>query len=643
MLDGLLGRGFSVKCKSLIKATRARIEVLRRRAEAKQRFLKEDLAKLLSNGLDINAYGRTEEFLAGMNLLACYDFVEKSCDYIVKQLSRMQKQGECPEDCREAVGSLMFAAARFSDMPELRDLRDIFQQRYGSCLEAFVNQKFVEKLSSRPPETEKRLQVLQDIASEFSIRWDPRGFELRMTTSIVAQAEVQKADIAKQRPRPLDEKSTIHNYGEGNDIRGRHETDHQISGRKETIEYKDPSLLKRGGSSLQGDNDVLYRGRHTLTENKHPYPVEKGHMEEMKIETSSSSSQGKMMDRVHPGYMRPNNGACNLRQEERSEALLREKGEYNPRRAENLGKTDKVISSYDYSNQSNALNSIRKEQEEGSDKLKSCSSYALPPPYVKSKDNMARPPYVKPKEDKDRQSRGSKHAASDQAGRDGSNFVSGSGMPRKGPDHHDYEEQLVATSKVRNYGHENKHDYEDEKLPLPKPRSIRRKHHKSSSNSDIVDTLEDVGTVNRSSSSRRKDHSRKGLHILFDEEHNRKDDEERMIDKLLIHYSRKPSTYDARKLRKKLPGHPSHQIISDVGESSLDQRRDAHDVKYEAAMVPPPTRSVSLPKEQTASPETKKVFSRANTFQPDNHARHVHPKLPDYDDLAARFAALKGR
>lgn len=49
--------------KPLIKATRTRIEVVRRRAEAKQRFLKEDLAKLLTNGLDINAYGRVRSFL----------------------------------------------------------------------------------------------------------------------------------------------------------------------------------------------------------------------------------------------------------------------------------------------------------------------------------------------------------------------------------------------------------------------------------------------------------------------------------------------------------------------------------------------------------------------------------------------------
>lgn len=47
----------------------------------------------------------------------------------------------CPEECREAVSSLMFAAARFSDLPELRDLRQIFQDRYGNSLECYVNQK----------------------------------------------------------------------------------------------------------------------------------------------------------------------------------------------------------------------------------------------------------------------------------------------------------------------------------------------------------------------------------------------------------------------------------------------------------------------------------------------------------------------
>lgn len=108
------------------------------------------------------------------------------------------------------MASLMFAAARFSDLPELRDIRDLFQERYGSSFECFVSQKvtlliyrqtiltlqiflildrlfvhgqFVEKLSSRPPIMEKRIQLLQDIASEYSMKWDSRGFERRMTAS----------------------------------------------------------------------------------------------------------------------------------------------------------------------------------------------------------------------------------------------------------------------------------------------------------------------------------------------------------------------------------------------------------------------------------------------------------------------------
>lgn len=42
--------------------------------------------------------------------------------------------------------------------------------------------QFVEKLASRPPTMEKKLQLLQDIASEFSIKWDSKGFEKRMAS-----------------------------------------------------------------------------------------------------------------------------------------------------------------------------------------------------------------------------------------------------------------------------------------------------------------------------------------------------------------------------------------------------------------------------------------------------------------------------
>uniref|UniRef100_A0A2P2J847 Uncharacterized protein LOC105637705 n=1 Tax=Rhizophora mucronata TaxID=61149 RepID=A0A2P2J847_RHIMU len=91
MLDGLLGRGFASKCKSLIKLTKSQIDVIRRKRNATLKFLKTDMAELLSNGLDVNAYGRAEGPLAELTLSSSYDLVEQYCDFVLKHLSVMQK------------------------------------------------------------------------------------------------------------------------------------------------------------------------------------------------------------------------------------------------------------------------------------------------------------------------------------------------------------------------------------------------------------------------------------------------------------------------------------------------------------------------------------------------------------------------
>ncbi|KAE8682826.1 hypothetical protein F3Y22_tig00111234pilonHSYRG00032 [Hibiscus syriacus] len=91
MLDGILGRGFASKCNSLIKLIKSRIEVIRRKKTATLKFLKKDVADLLANGLDINAYGRVEGYIAELVLSSCYDFVEKCCDLVSKHVSLLQK------------------------------------------------------------------------------------------------------------------------------------------------------------------------------------------------------------------------------------------------------------------------------------------------------------------------------------------------------------------------------------------------------------------------------------------------------------------------------------------------------------------------------------------------------------------------
>lgn len=161
--------------------TKMRLGAIMKKRKAVEKYLKNDVADLLKNGLDYNAYGRAEGLLIEQNRTVCYGFIHQYCDCIPKTLlSIMQKQRDCPEECREAVSSLMYAAARFADLPELRDLRTLFTEKYGDSVESFLNKEFVEKLRADPPTKEMKLKLMHNIAAEISIEWDPKALEQKL-------------------------------------------------------------------------------------------------------------------------------------------------------------------------------------------------------------------------------------------------------------------------------------------------------------------------------------------------------------------------------------------------------------------------------------------------------------------------------
>ncbi|KAM7275689.1 hypothetical protein ACFE04_017555 [Oxalis oulophora] len=695
MLDGLLGRGFAAKCKSLMKLTKSRIDVIRRKRNATQKFLKKDIADLLFNGLDINAYGRAEGLMAELCLSSCYDFVYHCCDILSKLLSAMQKQRDCPENCREAISSLMFAAARFSDLPELRDLRDIFFERYGSSLELYVNEKLVENLTSSVPCTmEKKIKLLQDIATEFSIKWDFRGFELRMSNKPSASAQekpktsasyqkitndnhrsTNDKDAVQRREkdavlsieRPEHDRHKLHNENPDN-ISKRNEStlpsrqklisdarDQSLTGREQTVPMKDKydtplhgrgeipfnkhgpqngkdavssigrqehdrhklhnekpdDITKRNESALPSrqklfsdarDEALTGRERTVPMKDKYDPPLHgRGEVpfnkhrpqngkEDRKLKEGSigsSSLRKKLSENSDLGSKLRAERENSPPREDKERSLRSEKPEaiHNTKEPHNIG-------------QHNIAKLTRNVQEQETYKMKPY----LPPPYVK--------PNIKQKE----------NAESSEA-----DFEDPSKLNRS--------DDCDRSDKIRpELNHPNNEIFFRD-VGLPKPKSVRRRHSKPRSRIDDVSS-EDPGVVTRKSRSRRKDDSKRGLQILFNEEHENNDEEERIMDKLLIHYSKKPSAFDPEKLKRKSSRrrHPEFEG-TDVPHDLPDKR-------------PPPPRSVSLPTEQKAPVETPKVYARAESFQNDrsDRARHVHPNLPDdFDDLAARIAALKGR
>ncbi|CAN1177645.1 IST1-like protein [Linum perenne] len=678
MLDGLLGRGFAAKCKSLIKQTKSRIDVIRRKRSATLKFLKKDVADLLANGLDINAYGRAEGLVAELILSSCYDFVERCCDLVLKHLSVLQKMRHCPEDCREAVSSMMFAAARFSDLPELRDLRQIFLERYGDSLELYVNQGFVDNMSAKPISTEKKIQLLQDVASEFSIRWDSRGFDQRMSRPTPVQdqprtycsslahgsnssstygrdsiAQVVKSDL----PSKEGQEEKMHGFGLINEEKIVRKIDDLIpSSRNEGLNHV--NKLQNGGEK----ETTLRNNKYELSSpparkevhvvQKHEHRKDNTHL---KTVGSGSSSQRKQYASIDGGTKLCGDQPSKPYKADCVDDMICGKPEPPPSfvglRSHGNSK-DPLAGNVYVGSKNPAEKSASCAQEDEAHKLQSFYNSSIPPPYTR--------PNTKLKDIKSAVNGGSANTVSDS---DALGASRAQGINHSNRSHHPDHVAPGAGGPARGDEHvfDTKVYYQGETTtitnPIPKPRASRRRHPKPQTSHENASNMESTGVVKKKTRSRRKDDSRRGLQILFDDEQQKSDEEERIIDKLLVHYSNKPSTYEPEPLkvvRKTSRNHHSRHPSTPAAAAARHNKSPSQigrdeDGETSASVHSHPSRSFSLPNEQPSSVQASqqnKVFSRAATFEPDRSsaaARHVHPKLPDYDDLAARFAALKGR
>ncbi|OMO54122.1 hypothetical protein CCACVL1_28047 [Corchorus capsularis] len=264
-----------------------RLETIKKKRNAVEKYLKNDIIELLRTGLDYNAYGRVEGFLVERNRTACYSLIEQFIERISKHVSVMQKQSECPDECKEAIPSLIYAAARFSDLPELRDLRTLFTEKYGNSLEPFINQEFVKKLRAEPPTKEMKLQLMHDLAQENSIEWDSKGLEQKLF-----------------KPPPQQNAARHKSSNDANDNGG-----HKIYGNKiNTLAKSDSHDEENGLSNIQersrpkrNETDLASRGRKDTDDKyKQQSSTEEEETDQDLPKTSSTSVESVSSDTVEP-------------------------------------------------------------------------------------------------------------------------------------------------------------------------------------------------------------------------------------------------------------------------------------------------------------------------------------------------------
>ncbi|MED6194499.1 hypothetical protein PIB30_029147 [Stylosanthes scabra] len=182
LLNQLFNRGvFSTRCKTCLNLSISRIKLLQNKRDGQLKQMRKEISQFLQAGQEAIARIRVEHIIREENIWEAYEILELFCEFVLARVPIIESQKECPPELREAIASIIFAAPRCSDVPDLLHIKNLFTSKYGKEFvsavselrpDSGVNRMIIEKLSVSAPPGEVKLKVLKDIAKEYNITWD---------------------------------------------------------------------------------------------------------------------------------------------------------------------------------------------------------------------------------------------------------------------------------------------------------------------------------------------------------------------------------------------------------------------------------------------------------------------------------------
>ncbi|PON95945.1 Vacuolar protein sorting-associated protein [Trema orientale] len=190
LLNQLFNRGvFGAKCKTSLNLAISRIKLLQNKRDAQTKHMRKEIAQFLQAGQEAIARIRVEHVIREQNIWAAYEILELFCEFILARVPIIENQRECPTELQEAIASIIFAAPRCSDVPDLLHIKNLFNTKYGKEFvsavselrpDSGVNRTIIEKLSVSAPSPEVKLKVLKEIAREYNLEWDSSNAEAEL-------------------------------------------------------------------------------------------------------------------------------------------------------------------------------------------------------------------------------------------------------------------------------------------------------------------------------------------------------------------------------------------------------------------------------------------------------------------------------
>ncbi|CAA0814373.1 Regulator of Vps4 activity in the MVB pathway protein [Striga hermonthica] len=156
----------------------SRIAIIKNLHTVKCSQAESDVIQLLKLGHQNQAIVRVEQVIKEQNILDAYVLIENYCYLLVERAEMVKNSRECPAELKETVSTLIFAASRCADFPELQEIRVLFTSKFGkefakSSVElennCTVYPKMIQRFSTQQPSLESRQNLLKQIAKHNGI------------------------------------------------------------------------------------------------------------------------------------------------------------------------------------------------------------------------------------------------------------------------------------------------------------------------------------------------------------------------------------------------------------------------------------------------------------------------------------------
>lgn len=189
-----------VKVKANTKMAITRIRMQQNKTINSVKIQRKQLAELLAVGkydaarVKVEAIIREDLSIEGLEVLSLLADLLASRVSVIAQAKREGGASGCPAEMKEAVTSVIWAAARLDGIPELQNVRNALLAKFGTEFvevaavngEFSVNEKVLQKLGIQTPSNSHCIEYLRSIAADYGLEFDDA--KLQTKDSLVVPA-----------------------------------------------------------------------------------------------------------------------------------------------------------------------------------------------------------------------------------------------------------------------------------------------------------------------------------------------------------------------------------------------------------------------------------------------------------------------